>query len=317
MIEAAPEDLELKRELFARLAEVVEPDCVLATNTSSLSVTALAAGLPHPARVVGMHFFNPPAKMRLVEVVAGEESSAHALTVAREAGEAMGKHVIDAADTPGLHRQPLQPPVRARGAAGRPGRARHARAGRPHLPHGRRLPDGPVRADGPRRARRRARRLALVLRAVVRRAALAAVAAGGEARGRRAPGPQERPRLVRVPAGPARRPRAGRRGRCGDVDELRAGRGRRGLAGASVLPPLGRLVEIDAATRRERGASASSPRSACTSSASATSCSRGSSPSSSTRRASRSARASARPPTSTPGWSSGSTTRAGRSPGAT
>jgi 3-hydroxyacyl-CoA dehydrogenase len=102
VIEAAPEDLAVKRELFARLADVVEPDCVLATNTSSLSVTALAAGLPRPGRMVGMHFFNPPAKMRLVEVVAGEESSPHALRVAREAGEAMGKHVIDAADMPGF-----------------------------------------------------------------------------------------------------------------------------------------------------------------------------------------------------------------------
>jgi 3-hydroxybutyryl-CoA dehydrogenase len=102
VIEAAPEDLELKRGLFARLADLVEPDCVLATNTSSLSVTALAAGLRHPACVVGMHFFNPPAKMRLVEVVAGEESSPHALAVAREAGEAMGKHVIEAADAPGF-----------------------------------------------------------------------------------------------------------------------------------------------------------------------------------------------------------------------
>ncbi len=64
VIEAAPEDLEVKRALFARLADVVEPDCVLATNTSSLSVTALAAGLPHPERVIGMHFFNPPARMR-------------------------------------------------------------------------------------------------------------------------------------------------------------------------------------------------------------------------------------------------------------
>jgi 3-hydroxybutyryl-CoA dehydrogenase len=102
VIEAAPEDLELKRALFARLADLVEPDCVLATNTSSLSVTALAAGLPHPERVVGMHFFNPPTKMRLVEVVAGEESGTNALVVAREAGEAMGKHVIEAADTPGF-----------------------------------------------------------------------------------------------------------------------------------------------------------------------------------------------------------------------
>jgi 3-hydroxyacyl-CoA dehydrogenase len=102
VVEAAPEDLELKRELFSRLADIVEPDCVLATNTSSLSVTALAAGLPQPERVVGMHFFNPPAKMRLVEVVAGEESGPDALAVAREAGEAMGKHVIEAADSPGF-----------------------------------------------------------------------------------------------------------------------------------------------------------------------------------------------------------------------
>ena len=102
VIEAVPEDLELKRVLFARLAKIVQFDCVLATNTSSLSVTALAAGLPHPECVVGMHFFNPPAKMRLVEVVAGEASSPHALSVAREAGEAMGKRVILAADSPGF-----------------------------------------------------------------------------------------------------------------------------------------------------------------------------------------------------------------------
>jgi 3-hydroxybutyryl-CoA dehydrogenase len=102
VIEAAPEDLALKRALFADLAAVVEADCVLATNTSSLSVTALAAGLPHPERVVGMHFFNPPARMRLVELVAGEVSSQNSLAVAREAGEAMGKHVIEAADGPGF-----------------------------------------------------------------------------------------------------------------------------------------------------------------------------------------------------------------------
>ena len=102
VVEAAPEDIEVKRALFARLAEIVEPDCVLATNTSSLSVTALAAGLPHPERVVGMHFFNPPAKMRLVELVAGAESGRDALAVAREAGEALGKQVIEAADGPGF-----------------------------------------------------------------------------------------------------------------------------------------------------------------------------------------------------------------------
>ncbi len=61
VIEAAPEDLELKRTLLAGLAEHVGTGCVLATNTSSLSVTAIAAAVPHPERVVGMHFFNPRA----------------------------------------------------------------------------------------------------------------------------------------------------------------------------------------------------------------------------------------------------------------
>ena len=99
VIEAAPEDLKLKRALFARLAAVVDDDCVLATNTSSLSVTALAGG---DQRVVGMHFFNPPQKMRLLEVVAGDDSGADAVAAARRTGEAMGKHVIEAADGPGF-----------------------------------------------------------------------------------------------------------------------------------------------------------------------------------------------------------------------
>ena len=102
VIEAAPEDLAVKRDLFGRLAEIVSADCVLATNTSSLSVTALAVAVPGPERVVGMHFFNPPVKMRLLEVVAGDGSSPDAVAAARAAGEAMGKHVIEAADGPGF-----------------------------------------------------------------------------------------------------------------------------------------------------------------------------------------------------------------------
>jgi 3-hydroxybutyryl-CoA dehydrogenase len=102
VIEAAPERLDLKRQLFERLGAVVADDCVLATNTSSLLVTALARAAPHPERVVGMHFFNPPPVMRLLEVVAGVESSARALAVARAAGEAMGKRVIIATDGPGF-----------------------------------------------------------------------------------------------------------------------------------------------------------------------------------------------------------------------
>ncbi|MDQ2897397.1 MAG: 3-hydroxyacyl-CoA dehydrogenase NAD-binding domain-containing protein [Actinomycetota bacterium] len=102
VIEAAPERLELKRALFAALAEVVSPDCVLATNTSSLLVTALAGAAGDASRVVGMHFFNPPPVMRLLEVVAGVESSDAALAVACAAGEAMGRYVIVAADGPGF-----------------------------------------------------------------------------------------------------------------------------------------------------------------------------------------------------------------------
>jgi 3-hydroxybutyryl-CoA dehydrogenase len=102
VIEAAPEDLELKREILGRLAEIVAGDCLLATNTSSLSVTAIAAPVPHPERVVGMHFFNPPALMRLVEVVAGEASAPESVARARALGEAMGRRVIEAADAPGF-----------------------------------------------------------------------------------------------------------------------------------------------------------------------------------------------------------------------
>jgi len=102
VVEAAPEDLELKRELFAALAEVCGPEAILATNTSSLPVTAIAAEAPHPERVVGMHFFNPPALMKLVEVVATAESSPAALDATTEVGERMGRTPIRAKDSPGF-----------------------------------------------------------------------------------------------------------------------------------------------------------------------------------------------------------------------
>jgi 3-hydroxybutyryl-CoA dehydrogenase len=102
VIEAAPEDLELKRELFAALAEACGPETVLATNTSSLSVTAIAAPTPGPERVVGMHFFNPPVLMELVEVVAGDDSSPAALEAATEVVRRMGKTPIRARDSVGF-----------------------------------------------------------------------------------------------------------------------------------------------------------------------------------------------------------------------
>jgi 3-hydroxybutyryl-CoA dehydrogenase len=102
VIEAAPERLEVKHELYGRLSEIVSEQCVLASNTSSLPITAVAAGATHPERVVGMHFFNPAPLMRLLEVIAGLLSDERALAIAQATGLAMGKDVIHAADVPGF-----------------------------------------------------------------------------------------------------------------------------------------------------------------------------------------------------------------------
>jgi 3-hydroxybutyryl-CoA dehydrogenase len=102
VIEAAPERADLKRELFASLSKVCGPDAVLATNTSSIPVTSLAGAAEQPENVVGMHFFNPPPLMKLLEVIRADQTGDRALSVARAAGEAMGKQVILAADGPGF-----------------------------------------------------------------------------------------------------------------------------------------------------------------------------------------------------------------------
>jgi 3-hydroxybutyryl-CoA dehydrogenase len=102
LIEAAPEDLALKRELFGAVAAVCGPEAVLASNTSSLRVADIAAGVPHPERVVGMHFFNPPALMKLVEVVATPAAAEWALAATTALGEEMGRTPIQAKDSPGF-----------------------------------------------------------------------------------------------------------------------------------------------------------------------------------------------------------------------
>lgn len=102
VIEAAPESLELKRQIFAELDRVCRADATLATNTSSIPVTAIAAGTAHPERVVGMHFFNPVPRMRLVEVISAARTAEHSVEHARAVGEALGKRVILAPDTPGF-----------------------------------------------------------------------------------------------------------------------------------------------------------------------------------------------------------------------
>ena len=102
VIEAAPERAELKRDLFGALSLVCGDDLVLATNTSSIPVTSLAGAAARPENVVGMHFFNPPPLMPLLEVIRAEQTSDEALELALEMGAALGKEVIAVADGPGF-----------------------------------------------------------------------------------------------------------------------------------------------------------------------------------------------------------------------
>ncbi len=102
VIEAVVEDIEIKRGLFRQLEDIVSDDCILATNTSSLSVTALANGLRHPERLVGMHFFNPVALMKLVEVVSGLQTSAAVAESIHDLAKTWGKVPVHARSTPGF-----------------------------------------------------------------------------------------------------------------------------------------------------------------------------------------------------------------------
>lgn len=102
VVEAVREDLETKRALFTRVAASQPADAILATNTSSLDITTIAAGIPGPGRVIGLHFFNPPAAMRLVEVVGGAESAAEVLEAATELMRAWGKAPVRCTSTPGF-----------------------------------------------------------------------------------------------------------------------------------------------------------------------------------------------------------------------
>jgi 3-hydroxybutyryl-CoA dehydrogenase len=102
VIEAALEELPLKRELFAELDRVTRADTILATNTSALSVSDIAAATQRPQRVVGMHFFNPAPVLPLVEIVRGRESSDEAVDAAYGWAELAGKQPVRCNDTPGF-----------------------------------------------------------------------------------------------------------------------------------------------------------------------------------------------------------------------
>src|SRR5438105_13478231 len=102
VIEAAFEDLDVKRELFAELDRLVQADAILATNTSALSVAEIAAATERPERVVGMHFFNPAPVLPLVEIVRAPQSSDDAVRAAYEWAEGAGKQPVNCNDTPGF-----------------------------------------------------------------------------------------------------------------------------------------------------------------------------------------------------------------------
>lgn len=99
-IEAALEDLEVKREIFAAVDKAAPAKAILASNTSSLSVTAIGASTGRPEKVVGMHFFNPAPVMRLLEIVRGDETSEKTIDFAVDTAKAWGKSPAIAKDTP-------------------------------------------------------------------------------------------------------------------------------------------------------------------------------------------------------------------------
>ena len=101
-VEAVAEEMGIKRSLFAKLEILARPDAILATNTSTLSVTAMAAGLARPERVVGMHFFNPAQVMRLVEVIRGLATAPEVVETIDATAQAWGKVTAVARSTPGF-----------------------------------------------------------------------------------------------------------------------------------------------------------------------------------------------------------------------
>jgi 3-hydroxybutyryl-CoA dehydrogenase len=102
VIEAVPEDIALKLEAFARLDSACRPEVVLATNTSALSVTEIASATRRPERVLGMHFFNPVPKMKLVEIVRALETGEAALSTTAEVARRMGKETVVVRDSAGF-----------------------------------------------------------------------------------------------------------------------------------------------------------------------------------------------------------------------
>ena len=102
VIEAAPEKIELKKQLFMRLDETTKPEAILASNTSQYSITEIASAVKNPSRVIGMHWFNPPVAMKLIEIVRGLDTSDETVAVLREFADAVKKEVVVCQDSQGF-----------------------------------------------------------------------------------------------------------------------------------------------------------------------------------------------------------------------
>ena len=102
VIEAAVEDLDVKRSIFSKLDGIVSPGCILATNTSSLSVTAVASAVGSPDKMVGLHFFNPVPRMALIEIIRGAATSDETYEAAKALSERLGKTAVTVNEYPGF-----------------------------------------------------------------------------------------------------------------------------------------------------------------------------------------------------------------------
>lgn len=111
MIEAIIEEIGAKRDVFVRAANHLGPEAILATNTSSISVTRIAAGIANPRRVVGMHFFNPVPAMALVEVIRGHHTGQATIDLITDLARTLGKTPVTVQDTPGFAANRLLMPL--------------------------------------------------------------------------------------------------------------------------------------------------------------------------------------------------------------
>jgi len=102
IIEAVPEQIELKLDLFARLDRICASDVIFASNTSALSITEMAGATKRPQQVIGMHFFNPVHKMKLVEIIRGLETSDDTFRLTESVSQKMGKETVEVKESPGF-----------------------------------------------------------------------------------------------------------------------------------------------------------------------------------------------------------------------